>query len=124
MLQHAKSALELPYDVRPDPEECIRAAMDWHFSAETGSPFWLERAESLDFDPRTDVKSVDDLTLFPNVADELRDVRAEDLIPKGYGPRPEIVGVFESGGTTGPPKRIVFLRDWWERMVGPHGAQL
>jgi phenylacetate-coenzyme A ligase PaaK-like adenylate-forming protein len=116
MLQHAESALELPLDVRPDPEEFIRAAMDWHFSPETGSPYWLQRAKSLDFDPRTDVKSFDDLTLFPNVADELRDVRAEDLIPKGYGPHPEVVGVFESGGTTGPPKRIVMLTDWWERM--------
>jgi phenylacetate-coenzyme A ligase PaaK-like adenylate-forming protein len=124
MLQHAKSALELPYDVRPDPEEFIRAAMDWHFSHETGSPFWLDRAESLAFDPRTDVKSFDDLRLFPNVADELRDIRAEDLIPKGYGSDPEVVGVFESGGTTGPPKRIVMLREWWERMLAWQTADL
>jgi phenylacetate-coenzyme A ligase PaaK-like adenylate-forming protein len=124
MLQHAKSALELPYDVRPDPEEFIRAAMDWHFSPETGSPFWVNRADSLEFDPRTDVTSFDDLRLFPNVADELRDVPVEDLIPKGYGPRPELVGVFESGGTTGPPKRIVMLRDWWERMLAWQVADL
>jgi phenylacetate-coenzyme A ligase PaaK-like adenylate-forming protein len=121
MLQHAESALEFPFDVRPDPEEFIRAAMDWHFSAETGSPYWLARAKSLDFDPRTDVKSFDDLRLFPNLTDELRDVRAEDLIPRGYGLRPEVVGVFESGGTTGAPKRIVMLSDWWERM---HAWQL
>ncbi|MCW3047620.1 MAG: putative arylcarboxylate reductase component [Solirubrobacterales bacterium] len=124
MLQHAKSALELPYDVRPDPDEFIRAAMDWHFSSETGSPFWLQRAESLEFDPRADVRSFSDLRLFPNVADELRDVRAEDLIPKGYGARPEVVGVFESGGTTGPPKRIVMLREWWERMLAWQTAGL
>jgi phenylacetate-coenzyme A ligase PaaK-like adenylate-forming protein len=117
MLQHAESALEFPFDVHPDPEEFIRAAMDWHFSAETGSRYWLERAKSLDFDPRKDVKSFDDLTLFPNFTDELRDVRAEDLIPKGYNPPPEVVGIFESGGTTGAPKRIVMLREWWERML-------
>ena len=39
--------LDLPYDVSPDPEEFIRAAMEWHFDPETGSPFWLDRARSL-----------------------------------------------------------------------------
>jgi phenylacetate-coenzyme A ligase PaaK-like adenylate-forming protein len=124
MLQHAESALEFPFDVRPDPEEFIQAAMDWHFGEETGSPYWLERAKSLDFDPRTDVKSFDDLTLFPNVTNELRDVRAEDLIPRGYGPHPEVVGVFESGGTTGAPKRIVLLREWWDCMLAWQVAHL
>jgi phenylacetate-coenzyme A ligase PaaK-like adenylate-forming protein len=117
MLQHAISPLDLPFGVDPDPDEFIRAAMEWHFNPETGSPFWLERARSLEFDPRTDVGSFEDLTLFPNVANELREVRAEDLIPRGYGPHPEVVGVFESGGTTGAPKRIVMLRDWFDRML-------
>jgi phenylacetate-coenzyme A ligase PaaK-like adenylate-forming protein len=123
MLQH-ESALELPFDVGPDPDEFIRAAMDWHFSPTTGSPYWLERARSLEFDPRTDVKGFDDLTLFPNIANELRDVRAEDLIPKGYGPHPEVVGVFDSGGTTGPPKRIMMLREWCDRMLAWYVAHM
>jgi phenylacetate-coenzyme A ligase PaaK-like adenylate-forming protein len=110
--------LELPLTASPDPDELIRAAMEWHFSPETGAPFWLERARSLDFDPRTDVRSHDDLRLFPNVAAELREVLATDLIPKGYGPRPEVLGIFESGGTTGPPKRVVLMRDWMDRMIG------
>jgi phenylacetate-coenzyme A ligase PaaK-like adenylate-forming protein len=117
MLQHAKPALDVPFDVHRDPDEFIRAAMEWHFSEKTGSPFWLKRAASLGFDPRTDVKGFEDLKLFPNVTDELRDVRAEDLIPRGYGPHPDVVGVFESGGTTGAPKRIVMLRDWWDLML-------
>jgi acyl-CoA synthetase (AMP-forming)/AMP-acid ligase II len=117
MSQDAKSVLDVAFDVQPDPDEFIRAAMDWHFGPTTGSPFWLERAESLEFDPRADVKSFDDLTLFPNVTDELRDVRVHDLIPRGYGPHPDVVGVFQSGGTTGAPKRIVLLSDWWERML-------
>jgi phenylacetate-coenzyme A ligase PaaK-like adenylate-forming protein len=122
--QDARSALELPFDDDPDPDEFVSAAMDWHFSPQTGSPFWLERARSLEFDPRRDVKRFEDLRLFPNVTDELRDVRAEDLIPRGYGPRPEVVGVFESGGTTGSPKRVVFLRDWWDQIVGRLVAKL
>src|SRR5512144_1206066 len=91
--------LDLPPDVPPDPDEFIRAAMEWHFNPETASPFWLQRARSLDFDPRTDVRSHDDLRLFPNVAGELRDVSVADLIPRGYGPRPDVAGIFESGGT-------------------------
>ncbi|MDJ1130557.1 phenazine antibiotic biosynthesis protein [Streptomyces iconiensis] len=112
-----ESVLDLPVDEVPDPEEFIQAAMGWHFGRETGSPFWLERARSLDFDPRRDVRTFDDLALFPNVTGELRDVRAADLVPRGYGDRPRIVGFYESGGTTGAPKRVPLLADWVERIV-------
>ncbi|MDA0181686.1 AMP-binding protein [Solirubrobacter phytolaccae] len=100
-----------------DPDTFIQAAMEWHFNPETGSPFWLERAATLDFDPRTDVRSHADLRRFPNVAAELRDVRVADLIPRGYGPNPDVVGFFDSGGTTGAPKRVVLMRDWLDRML-------
>jgi phenylacetate-coenzyme A ligase PaaK-like adenylate-forming protein len=116
--------LDLPLDASPDPDEFIRAAMEWHFNPQTGSPFWLRRAQSLDFDPRADVRFHDDLRLFPNVAAELRHVPATDLIPRGYGPSAEVVGVFESGGTTGAPKRIVLMRDWAERMINWMNANL
>jgi phenylacetate-coenzyme A ligase PaaK-like adenylate-forming protein len=116
--------MDIAVDADNDPEEFIRAAMEWHFNPATGSPYWLKRAESLDFDPRTEVRSLEDLTLFPNITNELRDVRAEDLIPQGYGADPGVVGVFESGGTTGAPKRIVLLREWWDRMVARQAAQL
>ena len=118
------SVLDLPHDVAPDPGEFLRAAMRWHFSPETGSPFWLERAATFDFDPLDDVRTFADLTRFPNVANELRDARVEDLIPRGYGPRPDVVGVYESGGTTGAPKRVVLLRDWLDRLVAWSSAQL
>ena len=118
------SALELPVDVPASAADFLQAAMEWHFSPATGSPFWLERARSLDFDPRTDVRCFDDLKLFPNVTNELRDVPVRALIPKGYGADPDIVGVFESGGTTGAPKRIVLLRDWWDRIVAWHVAHV
>jgi phenylacetate-coenzyme A ligase PaaK-like adenylate-forming protein len=110
------SLLDLPLDAKVDPGAFIRAAMEWHFNPATGSAYWLERAKSLDFDPRQDIKSIEDLALFPNIVDELRDVRAEDLIPRGYGSHPDVIGVYESGGTTGAPKRVVILRDWWDRL--------
>ncbi|QES42990.1 phenazine antibiotic biosynthesis protein [Streptomyces venezuelae] len=116
--------LDLPPGVRPDPDEYIKAAMEWHFGPDTGSPYWLERAKSLDFDPRTDVNSVADLVRFPNVAPELRTVRAEDLIPRGYGENPDVRGVFESGGTTGAPKRVVLHGDWRRRLLHWTGEQL
>jgi phenylacetate-coenzyme A ligase PaaK-like adenylate-forming protein len=111
------AALDLPHGVTPDPGEFIRAAMAWHFSPETGSPFWLRRAKTLGFDPRLDVTSFDDLTLFPNVTDELREVPVADLIPAGFGQSPEVVSVIESGGTTGAPKRLPLLREFADRMV-------
>jgi phenylacetate-coenzyme A ligase PaaK-like adenylate-forming protein len=104
--------LNFPPDAPPDQREFIEAAMNWHFSKETGSAYWLERAKSLNFDPRADVRTIDDLALFPNIVDELRDVPAEDLIPRGYGPAADVIGVYESGGTTGTPKRVVLTADW------------
>ncbi|MFI6638961.1 phenazine antibiotic biosynthesis protein [Streptomyces sp. NPDC050504] len=124
MPRASTEVLDLPVGVRPEPDELIRAAMEWHFHPDTGSRFWLERAATLPFDPRRDVRTHEDLRLFPNVAAELRDVRAEDLVPRGYGKTPDVVGVFESGGTTGAPKRVVLLRDWLERMLHWSDANL
>lgn len=104
-------------DPARDPENAddyLRAAVAWHFGEETGSVFWLQRAEKLDFDPLTDVKTYEDLEMFPNVVDELRHVPVEDLVPRGYGPNPPAPKVFETGGTTGSPKRVVMTPDWIE----------
>jgi hypothetical protein len=118
------SVLDAPFGAELDPDELVRAAMDWHFDPDTGSNYWLERAKSLDFDPRADVNGYSDLSLFPDTTAELRDVSATDLIPKGYGPNPDIVGVFESGGTTGAPKRVVCLRDWLNLLLAWDDAHL
>lgn len=107
-----------------DPDEFVRAAMDWHFDPDTGSAFWLARAASLPFDPRTDIRGWADLALFPNMANELREVPVAELIPRGYGAEPDIVGVFDSGGTTGAPKRVPMLRDWWRESIRRHSDQL
>jgi phenylacetate-coenzyme A ligase PaaK-like adenylate-forming protein len=111
-------ALDCPPGQPPDPQQLITEAMQWHFSPQTGSAFWLERAKTLDFDPRRDVQTYEDLRLFPDVADELRGVRAADLIPKGYAGGNHLIGVYESGGTTGTPKKVVLLDDWLELWIG------
>jgi phenylacetate-coenzyme A ligase PaaK-like adenylate-forming protein len=99
-----------------DPQAYLREAMQWHFGHQTGSPYWLNRAKTLDFDPLTDVKTFEDLALFPNIVDELRDVDVRDLVPAGYGPNPPTPSVYESGGTTGAPKRVIVLPDWEEQV--------
>ncbi|HET6736319.1 AMP-binding protein [Mycobacterium sp.] len=124
MSNPSTAILDIPFGETPDPHEFLQAAMQWHFSPDTGSPFWLKHGESLDFDPRRDVKEFTDLSLFPNVTNELRDVAVRDLIPQGYGPTPPIAGVFESGGTTGAPKRVVFLQDWMDQMTATISTQL
>jgi hypothetical protein len=100
-----------------DPEKFLRAAIAWHFGEDTGSSFWLRAAKELDFDPLTRVRSYADLGLFPNLLDELRTAPVHDLIPRGYGPTPPVPRIFESGGTTGAPKRTVQMPDWIEQVA-------
>ncbi|GAA2438011.1 AMP-binding protein [Streptomyces pulveraceus] len=96
-----------PFTADLAPEDFIQAAMRWHFSPQTGSPYWVKRATALDFDPLTDIRTWDDLALFPDVSEEWRDVPVDALVPAGIGREGWDFQVFDSGGTTGRPKRIV-----------------
>lgn len=124
MAVNVDPVLDCPVDEVPDGTELIRAAVRWHFDPETGSPFWLRRAATLGFDPVEEVTSFADLAKFPNIVNELRDAPVRDLIPRGYGPDPDVVGIFESGGTTGAPKRVMLMADWQERYLGWVGRGL
>lgn len=112
------SLLDVPRSLPvQDSEAYLRAAIAWHFGEDTGSPFWLRTAEMLPFNPLTDIKAFRDLRLFPNLVNELRRVPVEDLIPRGYGSPPPLPQIFESGGTTGAPKRTVQMPDWIAQVV-------
>jgi phenylacetate-coenzyme A ligase PaaK-like adenylate-forming protein len=100
-----------------DPDAYLRAAIAWHFGEDTGCTFWLRAARSLNFNPLTDVNTFADLRLFPNLLNELRSVPIAELIPRGYGSPPPVPQIFESGGTTGAPKRTVQLPDWIEQVI-------
>lgn len=98
-------------------DQHIREIIEWHFSPETGSPFWLDWASKAGWDPRTEIQSSADLIRFPHFQDEwLRDLPNEVWIPKAYTGRPFYV--FETGGTTGMPKQRIgwedHLRDYEE----------
>jgi hypothetical protein len=83
----------------------------WHFSPETGTPFWLEKAKSFNFDPLKDVKSYDDIRKFPIFEDDwLRGGPVRRWVPKAYENRG--VYVFETGGTTGLPKSRIVIDDF------------
>jgi hypothetical protein len=89
----------------------VRELMQWHFNPATGCPFWLERAKDLDFDPRRDIQTYDDLDRFGFFEDEwLRGGPVRRWIPKAYAGRP--VYVFETGGTTGVPKSRINIDDF------------
>jgi phenylacetate-coenzyme A ligase PaaK-like adenylate-forming protein len=97
---------ELVPPLRYDRDEWTRRMMRWHFSAETGSPFWLRRKADLPFDPIRDVTEYAALELFGYFdKTALRSARARDLLPKGFAGTP--FRVMETGGTTGAPCRVV-----------------
>jgi len=88
----------------------VREIVRWHFSPETGTPFWLEWAGTAGWDPAAEVQGAADLVRFPHFQDEwLRDEPNERWIPRAYAGRPFYV--FETGGTTGMPKQRLSWED-------------
>ena len=92
-------------------DEHTRAMVKWHFSPETGCPYWLDWAKGAGWDPVAEVKGFSDILKFDNFDDEV--LRKEDparFIPKAFGDRP--YNVFETGGTTGMPKQRIGWDDY------------
>jgi len=92
-------------------DEHVRTIVAWHFSPETGCPFWLDWAKKAGWDPAKEVKGFDDLLRFPHFQDEwLRDLPNEVWVPRQYQGRP--FNIFETGGTTGMPKQRIGWEDY------------
>ena len=89
----------------------VREIVDWHFDPATGCPFWLERASTLGWDPRGEIKGFDDLRRLGSFEDEwLRGGPVRRWVPRGLAGKP--VFVFETGGTTGTPKTRIACDDF------------
>lgn len=89
----------------------VRETVAWHFDPATGSPFWLERASGLGFDPRSDVRRFEDLALFGHFDGSwLRGGPLRRFLPRGFAGRPAFV--FETGGSTGVPKSRLNVEDF------------
>ncbi len=121
----------------------VREIVQWHFSPESGCPFWLDWARKEGWDPREEIRTMDQLIgRFPHFQDEwLRDLQPEVWVPRAFAGKP--FNVFETGGTTGMPKQRVnwndfrvdysefsekisdqhFPRDHYWLMMGPTGPR-
>ena len=89
----------------------VREIVDWHFNPETGCPFWLDFAVKLDWEPRREIASFEDLRRFPPFEDEwLRGGPVRRWLPKGQAGKP--LFAFETGGTTGLPKSRLQIEDF------------
>ena len=89
----------------------VREIVRWHFSPDTGTPFWLDFATRLDWDPRTDIQTYADLDRFGFFEDEwLRGGPVRRWVPKALATKP--IYVFETGGSTGVPKSRINIEDF------------
>jgi len=89
----------------------VREIVQWHFNPETGTPFWLDFATKLNWDPRKDVRTYEDLDRFGFFEDEwLRGGPVRRWVPKAYANRP--IYTFETGGSTGVPKSRINIDDF------------
>lgn len=88
-----------------------REIIAWHFSPDSGCPYWLDWAKK-NFDPRQEVNSFADLIAkFPHFQDEsLRDRQPEVWVPAQFKGQP--FNIFETGGTTGMPKQRIGWNDY------------
>ncbi|MDB6124315.1 MAG: hypothetical protein JWQ71_3308 [Pedosphaera sp.] len=99
-----------PEQAKTQLDAHVREMVQWHFSPETGCPFWLEWAKK-NFDPRKEINSFADMVKFPHFQDEwLRDLQNEVWVPKQYKGKP--FNIFETGGTTGMPKQRIGWEDY------------
>lgn len=89
----------------------VREVVPWHFNPETGCPFWLDYAKQLDWDPRHEIRTYEDLSRFGSFQDEwLRGGPVRRWVPKAYKDKP--IYVFETGGSTGVPKCRINIEDF------------
>ncbi|MEM9291190.1 MAG: hypothetical protein AAGD01_05890 [Acidobacteriota bacterium] len=89
----------------------VREIVAWHFDPDLGTPFWIEYAEGLDFDPRKEIGGYEDLKLLGHFQDEwLRGGPVRRWVPKAFADRP--ISVFETGGSTGVPKSRISIDDF------------
>ncbi len=103
-------APELVAKAKAELDAHLRDIVAWHFSPETGCPYWLDWAAK-NFDPRKEVTKSEDLLKFGHFADEsLRDLQPEVWVPAAFKGKP--YNIFETGGTTGMPKQRIGWNDY------------
>lgn len=96
-------------NVKSTLDSQVRDMVFYHFNKDMGTPYWIKQADKLGIDPIRDIicyEDLDKLGLFQ--ADDLKTIPVEEFIPKArlnfekYSPH-----VYETGGTSGIPKRVM-----------------
>ena len=102
-------------------ETRLQEVLDLHFDPKWGSEFWLQREKTLDFNPRTEIVSLHDIHRFGLTPTEtLATESIQHFLPRRYHQELHRCINSETGGTTGPPKRTVFLEEeFHEAFVQP-----
>ncbi len=99
----------------------LRDVLAIHFDPENGSPYWLDRASELGFDPRVEVKCVADLarlgTMDPT---DIATRGLEEFLPRPLLDRKGELIVAQTGGTLGQPAWTAYLEnEFREAFVDP-----
>lgn len=91
------------------PDARVAEVVDLHFDPDCGSRFWLERAALLDFDPREEIRTADDLPRLGALhREDLVGRPLLDLIPVALHDRLSDLVLSETGGALGRPLRVAF----------------
>ena len=96
-------------------DEWTRRVIDTHFDPTTGTPYWLDWQNEHGVDVRSRIEEYNDLRAVfePFDEDVLRTLPVEDFTPQSIdGDR----RVYETGGTTGVPKRVI-MQDYWREQA-------
>lgn len=101
-----------PEEANSQLDQHVREIIQWHFSPETGCPFWLDWASKAGWDPKAEIQSYSDIVAkFPHFQDEwLRDLQPDVWVPAAFKGKP--YSIFETGGTTGMPKQRIGWNDY------------
>ncbi|MEV7801201.1 hypothetical protein AB0O14_19125 [Microbacterium foliorum] len=99
-------------------ENHIHNMVDLHLSNDSGSKYWSDRTKdgwTKDVVERWFLEGVPPKN-YLQLEEDLRILPVESFIPRKIE-RKEIVGVYESGGTTGVPKRVVLGNSWMNEIL-------
>ena len=97
-----------------DLDTWTREVIATHFDPDDGTPYWLDWQDDQGIDIRKAVDGFDDLhdVFEPFDEDVLRTLPVEEFAPRSLGGDRR---VYETGGTTGTPKRVIMQKYWREQ---------
>lgn len=99
----------------------LAKVLSTHFDPEHGTPYWIEYAERLGFDPRIRIKMTEDLDCFGLMDRQALCSRPlTDFVPRGLARRLDQLIVVQTGGTLGEPIWTAYTRkDYHAAFVRP-----